>query len=264
MAQVRWVAGEGVETSFDTMAKRYNDASGQWDYYDSSLTKDTTVMMEEALLDHYMLLSPLQGALLTSEVGTGKTLIYGTVLLMQYLRLQKLDKEGKPVEAIPSIIVLPSSLVPQTFAELQGTFSNLDFYCWYDTAGDIAVGDARRPKTTLTQETFDKLMENCVAKRGSPSTARKVIIAAHTTITTRWATRHQLVKHFRQSQVVRDAVDQEAEGGNIITRRTASKRLNAELGLSLEGPRSGLGVHIAGIAKLFGNRFQCSQIRPPD
>lgn len=142
--------------------------------------------MHGGLNGYNMLRSPLRGALLASEVGTGKTLIYGTVLLMEYYRLKALEANKQPVKAYPSIIVMPSSLVAQTFAELHNTFHDLRFYVWYDTAGGVSTSDPRRERT-LTQATFDALMDDCIRNRHSSETAQVVVIAAHTTVTSRWA-----------------------------------------------------------------------------
>ncbi|KAK3345473.1 hypothetical protein B0H65DRAFT_549171 [Neurospora tetraspora] len=142
--------------------------------------------MHGGLNGYNMLRSPLRGVLLASEVGTGKTLIYGTVLLMEYYRLKALEANKQPVKAYPSIIVMPSSLVAQTFAELHNTFHDLRFYVWYDTAGGVSTSDPRRERT-LTQATFDALMDDCIRNRHSSETAQVVVIAAHTTVTSRWA-----------------------------------------------------------------------------
>ncbi|KAK1782010.1 hypothetical protein QBC45DRAFT_389921 [Copromyces sp. CBS 386.78] len=127
----------------------------------------------------------LEGTLLTSEVGTGKTLTYGTVLLMEYYRIRELQSRGKAFDAYPSIIVMPPSLVVQTFNELHNTFKELNFWVWYDSQWGISQEDPRWERT-LTQQKSDEKMKTWIENRNSADTAT-IIIASHSTLTSRWA-----------------------------------------------------------------------------
>ncbi|KAK3398813.1 hypothetical protein B0T20DRAFT_218501 [Sordaria brevicollis] len=121
-------------------------------------------------------------------MGTGKTLIYSSVLFIEHKRLCDLEQKGEAIQAYPSIVVLPPSLVPQTFEELHNTFGDLRIYCWYVESSGIPRHDPRHDKT-LNQGRFDELMARCVGRRHKADTARVVIIAAFTTINWRWGFR---------------------------------------------------------------------------
>ncbi|KAK1777545.1 hypothetical protein QBC45DRAFT_469452 [Copromyces sp. CBS 386.78] len=112
---------------------------------------------------------------------------------MEFLRLREKERKKEPIEAFPTIIALPSSLVGQTFTELSQTFRDLDFWCWYENPSQIPREDPRFAKT-LVQETFDCLIRGCIQNRHKADTAKTVIIAAHTTLTKRWADRFQVIE----------------------------------------------------------------------
>ena len=64
--------------------------------------------------------------------STGKTLVYGAVLWMEYLRLKRhyANGRGTDVQAYPSIAIMPPGLIVQTFNELRTFFPYLDIHVW--------------------------------------------------------------------------------------------------------------------------------------
>ncbi|KAK8037865.1 hypothetical protein PG991_001211 [Apiospora marii] len=113
---------------------------------------DFTVMHHQ-LVDAFLLWtmenSVLRGALMANEVGIGKTITAICVIILDWLDMKRRAAEGEPIEAYPTLMVVPAGLVGQTFNEVTKWFGGLiDVKCYYGSAAEF-TGD--RQKRTLSK-----------------------------------------------------------------------------------------------------------------
>ncbi|KAK3402539.1 hypothetical protein B0T20DRAFT_398523 [Sordaria brevicollis] len=108
------------------------------------------------------------------------------VVVLYVAYLGKLKREGKEITALPTLVLLPPSLLPQTFVEATESFGDdLDVYVWFDHKRSLNIRDPRR-EGMLGQTGFDKLMASCIRGKDNPDTAKVVILAAWSTMSSRW------------------------------------------------------------------------------
>jgi len=77
--------------------------------------------------------SPVRGGILANDCGIGKTIIYLTAICIDILDLKHRYEAGEEgINFHPSLIVIPSYLIPQVFNEIAYNFKELlvpHIYC---------------------------------------------------------------------------------------------------------------------------------------
>lgn len=122
---------------------------------------DFTVMHHQ-LVDAFLLWmmenSVLRGALMANEVGIGKTITAICVIILDWLDMKRKAAEGEAIEAYPTLMVVPASLVGQTFNEVTKWFGGLiDIKCYYGSAAEF-TGD-RQKKTLSKSQWWQEMTE---------------------------------------------------------------------------------------------------------
>ncbi|KAI6276446.1 hypothetical protein MCOR34_011387 [Pyricularia oryzae] len=128
-------------------------------------------------------------------MGTGKTIIYLTVIYMWYLRCQHDQTIQDSGGCLPTLVFVPASLVSQTFKEAVTNFPALDVKCYYGSA-EACAADAPRAAATLTQSQFHATLTKLAANKSDPKSAGTVIITSYSTF---------LIRETEQLDEIHDA-----------------------------------------------------------
>ncbi|KAI0120581.1 hypothetical protein BJ170DRAFT_600523 [Xylariales sp. AK1849] len=156
--------------------------------------------MPHQLVDAYIIWqlerSVLRGSLLANEVGTGKTITAIALMILDYNEICRKSDAGEPFEARPSLMVVPASLVGQTFSEVTKYFGGIiELKCCYGSPSEFK---GLRAACTLTANQWDMEMEYSMNRKvieTKPKNALRLYLTSYPTAVSRWLTRETV--HIR-------------------------------------------------------------------
>ncbi|KAK1503144.1 uncharacterized protein CCOS01_17083 [Colletotrichum costaricense] len=123
---------------------------------------------------------PIRGAILANECGIGKTMT-ALYALAEAIRRHVIEHEGDPEwRYYPSAIVMPASVLDQTFKVIKENFYHLfKVHVFYQTP---KTAPKHRVKETLDKtKGLVKLFDRLKAERNKPETASNIILMSYTT-----------------------------------------------------------------------------------
>ncbi|KAI0544487.1 hypothetical protein F4679DRAFT_591328 [Xylaria curta] len=131
----------------------------------------------DAYLLRQMEESITKGGILANNVGTGKTVIMFLVVYLHLLELRKQKAEGKKIDALPTLVIVPAAIVVQVYQDFVKFFHGLlDIHIVYGRPLDYPQGGIR--EATLTGARWEQEMEKRMSDRRNPDNAMHVYVTA--------------------------------------------------------------------------------------
>ncbi|KAK3311372.1 uncharacterized protein B0T15DRAFT_507940 [Chaetomium strumarium] len=170
---------------FDYASLKAKYPWAQWDLGGEAGKHLLAHQLIDALIIHKLESMPFKTWLCMNEVGTGKTFTYIHSVSLAVAELERKHASGEAISAWPTLVAVPASLLAQTFTEAVRNFPGLKFHAWYGHSTNIGRDDPRKGATLSTSQ-FDEMMHHWSQQKGSPNTARNVVLTSYTTMAKRW------------------------------------------------------------------------------
>ncbi|KAJ8126772.1 hypothetical protein O1611_g6867 [Lasiodiplodia mahajangana] len=118
-----------------------------------------------------------KGGILANNVGTGKTVIMFLVIYQHLLELRQKKAKGEDIDALPSFIIVPASIITQVYQDFVRFFHGLlDIHLVYGRPEDYPQGGIR--SATMSAAQWEKSIESQMANRDDPNNAMHVYVTS--------------------------------------------------------------------------------------
>ncbi|RSL97586.1 hypothetical protein CEP52_010794 [Fusarium oligoseptatum] len=185
---------------------------------------------------------PYVHTLLSNEMGTGKTRTYLLAVALSVRGLVKEKKEGKPVQFLPSLVVVPPHTVCQTFLEARSQFPDFQLAVFFgDEPKDSPGGIFLRSVHHLVDFVggLDK---------DDPKSGRTLILTSWHTLSKRLAKKSSTFFQFKQAEDVPDSLNR-----RLAAESTSRGQRRPKVKVYFKGQVDDAKIDSCGAAEAHGN-----------